>query len=74
MSRKIEIDPHQFANLTRRALLSSGMGLGALAAGKLLGGAIVLEILRQLGWLVFLTALARAVAAIARRRVVIQGG
>src|SRR6516164_2184342 len=37
MSRKIEIDPHRLANFTRRAVLSSGMGLGAIAAGKLLG-------------------------------------
>jgi len=42
--------------------------------GKLLGGALVFEILRQLGWLAVLTAIARTVAAIARRRVIIQGG
>jgi ABC-2 type transport system permease protein len=42
--------------------------------GKLLGGALVFEILRQLGWLVLLTVIARAVTAKARRRVVIQGG
>jgi hypothetical protein len=34
---KIEIDPNRLANLTRRALLSSSMGLGAIAAAKLLG-------------------------------------
>src|SRR5215467_10284383 len=38
MSKKIEIDPSQLANLTRRAVLSSSMGLGAIAAAKLLGG------------------------------------
>ena len=42
--------------------------------GKLLGGALIFEILRQLGWLVVLTVIARAIAAIARQRVVIQGG
>src|SRR6266481_5741589 len=38
MSKKIEIDPSQLANLTRRAVLGSSMGLGAIAAAKLLGG------------------------------------
>ncbi len=38
MSRKIEIDPSIIANLTRRAMLSSSMGLGVIAAAKLLGG------------------------------------
>jgi len=38
MSKKIEIDPRQLANLTRRAVLGSSMGLGAIAAAKLLGG------------------------------------
>ena len=37
MRRKIEIDPGVMANLTRRALLSSSMGLGVIAAAKLLG-------------------------------------
>jgi Protein of unknown function (DUF1501) len=39
MSRKIEINPSILANLTRRAVLSSSMGLGIVAAAKLLGGA-----------------------------------
>src|SRR5260370_5058186 len=39
MSKKIEIDPSILANLTRRAVLSSSMGLGIIAAAKLLGGA-----------------------------------
>ena len=43
-------------------------------AGKLLGGALVFEFLRQLGWLVLLTMIARVTAASARRRVVLQGG
>jgi Protein of unknown function (DUF1501) len=38
MSRMIEIDPSIFADLTRRAVLSSSMGLGIIAAVKLLGG------------------------------------
>src|SRR6202047_3103993 len=37
MNRKIEIDPTRLANLPRRALLGSSMGLGAIAAAKLLG-------------------------------------
>ena len=37
MSRKIEIDPSVLTNLTRRAFLGSSMGLGAIAAAKLLG-------------------------------------
>ena len=32
MTRKIEIDPSILANLTRRAVLSSSMGLGVIAA------------------------------------------
>ena len=39
MSKKIEIDPSILANLTRRAMLSSSMGIGIVAASKLLGGA-----------------------------------
>src|SRR5258708_32773867 len=39
MSKKIEIDPSILANLTRRAVLSSSMGLGIIAAAKLLGAA-----------------------------------
>src|SRR5260370_21910134 len=38
MTKKIEIDPRQLANLTRRAVLGSSMGLGAIAGVKLLGG------------------------------------
>ena len=38
MSKKIEIDPSIIANLTRRAVLGSSMGLGIIAAAKLLGG------------------------------------
>src|SRR3974377_2299003 len=38
MSKKIEIDPSILANLSRRAVLSSSMGLGVIAAAKLLGG------------------------------------
>jgi hypothetical protein len=30
MTKKIEIDPNQLANLTRRAVLGSSMGLGAI--------------------------------------------
>jgi hypothetical protein len=37
MSRKIEIEPSILANLTRRAVLSSSMGLGIVAAANLLG-------------------------------------
>jgi hypothetical protein len=38
MSRKIEINPSILSDLTRRAVLSSSMGLGIIAAAKLLGG------------------------------------
>jgi len=38
VSKKIEIDPSIIANLTRRAVLSSSMGLGIIAAAKVLGG------------------------------------
>ena len=37
MSKKIEFDPSALATLTRRAVLGSSMGLGAIAAAKLLG-------------------------------------
>src|SRR5246127_2914982 len=37
MGKKIEIDPNKLAKLTRRAVLGSSMGLGAIAAAKLLG-------------------------------------
>ena len=37
MGKKIEIDPNKLANLSRRAVLGSSMGLGAIAAAKLLG-------------------------------------
>jgi ABC-2 type transport system permease protein len=42
--------------------------------GKLFGGALAFEFLRQALWLVALTLLARGIAAIAARRVVVQGG
>jgi hypothetical protein len=38
MSKKIEIDPQELANFTRRSILGTGMGLGAVAAAELLGG------------------------------------
>ncbi|HEY4029840.1 MAG TPA: DUF1501 domain-containing protein, partial [Caulobacteraceae bacterium] len=38
MSKNIEFDPAELANFTRRSLLGSGMGLGAIAAAELLGG------------------------------------
>src|ERR1700761_3576416 len=38
MSKKIEIDPQELANFTRRSILGTGMGLGAIAAAELLGG------------------------------------
>src|ERR1700749_3635926 len=38
MSKKIEIDPQELANFSRRSILGTGMGLGAIAAAKLLGG------------------------------------
>ncbi|MGZ3371472.1 MAG: DUF1501 domain-containing protein [Caulobacteraceae bacterium] len=37
MSRKL-IDPQEMANLTRRSILGTSMGLGAIAAAELLGG------------------------------------
>ena len=43
-------------------------------SGKLLGGALAFEFLRQMGWLIVLTMIARVTAASARRRVVLQGG
>src|ERR1700749_2827442 len=38
MSKKIEIDPQELANFTRRSILGTSMGLGAIAAAELLGG------------------------------------
>jgi hypothetical protein len=37
MSKKIEIDPQDLANFTRRSILGTSMGLGAIAAAELLG-------------------------------------
>ncbi|HLX57504.1 MAG TPA: ABC-2 family transporter protein [Ktedonobacteraceae bacterium] len=42
--------------------------------GKLAGGEMLLEFLRQLAWLLVMTLLVRFVAARATRRVVVQGG
>ena len=38
MSKKIVLDPQQVANFTRRSILGTSMGLGAIAAAELLGG------------------------------------
>ena len=38
MSKKLEIDPQELANFSRRSILGTGMGLGAIAAAELLGG------------------------------------
>jgi hypothetical protein len=38
MNKKIQIDPQELANLSRRSILGTGMGLGAIAAAELLGG------------------------------------
>ncbi|MDB5458578.1 MAG: hypothetical protein JWO72_319, partial [Caulobacteraceae bacterium] len=38
MSKKTDFDPTELANLTRRAMMGSSMGLGAIAAAELLGG------------------------------------
>ena len=38
MSKKIVLDPQQVANFTRRSILGTSMGLGAVAAAELLGG------------------------------------
>jgi hypothetical protein len=38
VSKKFEINPGLLANLSRRALLSTSMGLGIIAAARLLGG------------------------------------
>ena len=38
MSKKIELDPQDLANFSRRSILGTGMGLGAIAAAELLGG------------------------------------
>jgi len=38
MSKKIEIDPQELANISRRSILGTSMGLGAIAAAELLGG------------------------------------
>src|ERR1700748_964298 len=37
-NKKIVIDPQELANFSRRSLLGTGMGLGAIAAAELLGG------------------------------------
>ncbi len=42
--------------------------------GKLTGGSLLLEILCQVGWIIVLVIVARAVTAIAARRVEVQGG
>src|ERR1700748_474389 len=36
--KKIEIDPNTLANISRRSILGTSMGLGAIAAAELLGG------------------------------------
>lgn len=38
MSKKMNMDPNELANLTRRSILGTSMGLGAVAAAELLGG------------------------------------
>src|SRR6185312_2179509 len=38
MSKKIEIDPQELANFSRRSILGTSLGLGAIAAAELLGG------------------------------------
>ncbi|MGZ6012873.1 MAG: DUF1501 domain-containing protein, partial [Caulobacteraceae bacterium] len=38
MSKKIVLDPQDIANFTRRSILGTSMGLGAIAAAELLGG------------------------------------
>jgi ABC-2 type transport system permease protein len=42
--------------------------------GKLVGGALLIEFLRQLLWLAVMTLLARSVTASATQRVIVQGG
>ena len=37
-SRTFQIDPQELANFTRRSILGTSMGLGAIAAAELLGG------------------------------------
>ncbi|MEI9890266.1 MAG: DUF1501 domain-containing protein [Caulobacteraceae bacterium] len=41
MNKKIEIDPQVLADFSRRSILGTGMGLGAIAAAELLGGGAV---------------------------------
>ena len=38
MTKKIEIDPQELANFSRRSILGTSLGLGAIAAAELLGG------------------------------------
>ncbi len=38
MSKRFDMDPNELANLTRRSILGTSMGLGAIAAAELLGG------------------------------------
>ena len=38
MSKKIGLDPQELANISRRSILGTSMGLGAIAAAELLGG------------------------------------
>ena len=38
MNKKIDIDPQELANISRRSILGTSMGLGAIAAAELLGG------------------------------------
>ncbi len=45
-----------------------------LFLGKLTGDAMLLEFLRQIGWIVVLTLLVRVVTKQAVKRVVVQGG
>src|SRR5471032_2678355 len=38
MSKPIDIDPNELANVMRRSILGASMGIGAIAAAELLGG------------------------------------
>lgn len=46
----------------------------SMFTGRIAGGALLLELARQALWLVALTLAARGVAAVAARRVIVQGG
>ncbi len=37
MNKKIDIDPQELANISRRSILGTSMGLGAIAAAEQLG-------------------------------------